>query len=206
MNIIKKLEKRILDISYKYKLGHISSCLTSLPIIYNIYKNKKPEDIFILSNGHAGLAYYVILEYFCGINAEKLYNQMGIHPCYMKDVIFCSTGSLGLGLSIGVGYTLANKNRVVNVLISDGECLEGIVWESLAFSDKYIKNLKIHININGFSAYDTIDKTKLIKRLKSFNKNIKIYKTNSFRKGILTNSIRDHYYNLSKEDYEKRVL
>lgn len=206
MNTIKKLERRILELSYKYKLAHLSSCLTSLPILYKIFNTKNTNDIFILSNGHAGLAYYVILEHFFDFNAENLYNSMGIHPCYQQYAIDCSTGSLGLGLSVGVGYALADKKRKVHVLISDGECLEGVIWESLAFADKHLKNLIVHVNLNGFSAYDTLDKTKLTNRLKTFYPKIKIYKTNSFRKGILTNSIQDHYHNLTKDEYEKTIL
>ena len=57
-----KLQKRILDITYQEKLSHLSSCLSALPIIDCIYNLKKENEIFILSNGHAGLALYVVIE------------------------------------------------------------------------------------------------------------------------------------------------
>ena len=65
------LEKRILNISYKNKLSHISSNLTAVGIIDEIYCVRKDSDPFILSSGHAGLALYVVLEKFYGLNAEN---------------------------------------------------------------------------------------------------------------------------------------
>ena len=62
--ILDKLNQRIFDISLSHKLSHLGSCFTALPIIYEIFESKKPEDKFILSSGHAGLAYYVVLEHF----------------------------------------------------------------------------------------------------------------------------------------------
>lgn len=204
--MLQKLKYRILEISYKHKLAHLSSCLTSLPIIYNIIKNQKENDIFILSNGHAGLAYYVVLEEFFGFDAEEMLLDMGIHPSFnLQKKIYCSTGSLGLGITIAVGYALSDINRKVDVLISDGETFEGSVWESLNFKDnKKINNLKIHVNMNGFSAYDTIDKNKLVKKLKSFDEDIEIHDTSDFKLfDILDNSLRSHYYNLTENDFKK---
>lgn len=204
--MIQKLKNRVLELTYKYKLAHISSCLTALPIIYNIIKKQKKDDIFILSSGHAGLAYYVVLEELMNIDAEKLLNEMGIHPNIdINRKIFCSSGSLGLGITIAVGYALGNKNKNINVLISDGETFEGSVWESLNFkSNKKLKNLKIHVNMNGFSAYDKINKKKLIKKLKIFCPDVHIYNTSKFKiNGILKNSLKAHYYNLTEDDFKK---
>ena len=78
--MMNKLERRIIDISYKLKLSHISSCLMAVGIIDEIYKVKAKDDIFILSNGHAGLALYTILEKYEGHNAEKLTLKHGTHP------------------------------------------------------------------------------------------------------------------------------
>ena len=71
-NIIKTLSNRLIEISYNHKLSHISSCLTSLPIIFDIYNRKQKDEKFVLSNGHAGLALYVVLEHFYGVDAEFL--------------------------------------------------------------------------------------------------------------------------------------
>lgn len=201
---MKNLTKRLIDITYQEKLSHLSSTLSSLPIIKEIYDNKKDDEVFILSNGHAGLAYYVILEHFYGINAVDLYKKQGIHPTRDLDKkIHCSTGSLGCGLPIAVGHALANKDKNVYCLISDGECAEGSIWESLRFIYEYnIENIKIYVNINGQSAYDYLDAGYLIDRLKSFHPKINIRISRpinwDFAKDILA-----HYYVLKKEDYEK---
>ena len=74
------LQKRILDISYKHKLSHLSSNLTAVGIIDEIYCLRKDNDPFILSSGHAGLALYVVLEKYYGLDAEKLFKKHGVHP------------------------------------------------------------------------------------------------------------------------------
>jgi transketolase N-terminal domain/subunit len=89
---------RILEISYKNNLSHIGSCLTMYPILENIYKTKNPNDIVILSAGHAGLSQYVCIEKETSglVKAEELLHDMGIHP--ERDIqrgIHVSAGSLG---------------------------------------------------------------------------------------------------------------
>ena len=84
------LEKRILEISYKHKLSHLGSCLTAVNIIDEIYKVKKPDEPFILSQGHAGVALYTILEKFEGKDAEELWKKHGTHPNRdLDDGIYC---------------------------------------------------------------------------------------------------------------------
>lgn len=201
-----KLKKRILDIAYKNNLGHLGSYFSSLSIIDKIYKKMHKDDIFILSSGHAALALYVCLEKYYGINAEELFNKHGGHPHLDEsNKIYCSTGSLGLGITIAVGRAIANKNRKVFVLISDGECAEGSVWESLkTIKEEAIKNIEIHVNVNGYAAYKNIDKKYLIKRLKSFLNNIIIHNTTvehfSFLKGL-----NAHYHIMKENDYKKAI-
>ena len=77
---IDKLKKRLIDITFQEKLSHLSSCLSSLPIIKEIYEQKKDDEIFILSNGHAGLALYCVLEDKYGIDPVMLLHKHGIHP------------------------------------------------------------------------------------------------------------------------------
>lgn len=198
-----KLQKRLIDITYQEKLSHLSSCLSSLPIIEEIYSLKKDDEVFILSNGHAGLALYCVLEEKYGVDPVKMLHKHGIHPG--KDVenkLYCSTGSLGSGLPIAVGHALSDRSKNVWCLISDGECAEGSIWESLAFAHKNkLDNLKIYANINGVCAYDFVDSENLINRLKAFLPSIEIRLSSvpdySFAKGILA-----HYYVLKQEDYE----
>jgi transketolase len=185
----------LLHLSFKKKLSHIGSCLTCFPILENIYKNKKQNDIVVLSCGHAGVAQYVLIEKESNglIKAENLLDTMGIHPT--RDVtkgIHVSTGALGSGVLISVGLAIANKNRNVYCVLSDGECAEGYVWEALAFVKKQnIKNLIIHVNINGFSAYDSVDRIYLENRLKIFYPEIIVHQT---KNPSYLNDLNAHYY------------
>jgi len=167
----KENRRRILEISHKYKLSHLGSCLSVVDLIDAIYRTKKKEEKFILSAGHGGVALYTVLEKFGFSDAEKLFKKHGVHP-NRDEVrgIHCSTGSLGQGLPIAIGMALADKNRNVYCLISDGECAEGSIWESLRIAgDQKINNIKIIINANGWGAYENILLKPLMTRIKSFN-------------------------------------
>jgi len=200
---LSKLKKRILEIAYKYKLSHLGSYLSSVDIIESIYKKKDKDDIFILSSGHAALALYVVLEKYENRNAIDLFNRYGGHPVRSEeDGIYCSTGSLGTGLTIAVGRAIANPSKNFFVLISDGETAEGSVWESLRFiSENYLNNIEVHVNINGYGAYDVIDKDYLSFRLKSFLPNIILHETTVNQTKFL-NGLNAHYYVMDKKDFE----
>lgn len=197
-----QLKSRVLDIAYKHKLSHLGSYFSSLSLIDKIYSIMKKDDIFILSSGHAALALYAVLEKYKGLDAEELYLKHGCHPHLDEpNHLYCSTGSLGMGLTVAVGRALANPDKDVYCLISDGECSEGSIWESLQFVYKQnIKNIKVFVNVNGYCAYDKIDKTYLINRLKSFLPEINIELTDvnhfSFLKGL-----NAHYHIMSENDY-----
>ena len=155
----KDLKRRIIEISYKNKLSHLGSCLTAVDIIDEIFKIKKPEGKAILSSGHAGLALYCVIEKYLGINAEKIFDHHGVHPDYCKEChIDCTSGSLGHGLPIAVGMALANRNKNVYCLISDGECSEGSIWEAIRIKIQLrLHNLKTYLNYNGWGAYKKIE-------------------------------------------------
>jgi len=195
-------ERRIIDITYQEKLSHLSSCLSAWPIINEIYNEKKDDEVFILSNGHAGLALYCELEARYGLDPIMLLHKHGIHPGKdLENKLYCSTGSLGSGLPIAVGRALADRNKNVYCLISDGEAAEGSIWESLRFIYvSNLTNLKVYVNINGMTAYEYIDVDYLESRLKSFLPSINIRKSIpkdfEFAKGLLT-----HYYVMKPEDY-----
>lgn len=196
------LKKRILEIAYKHKIGHLGSFLSSVEIIDEIYSKQEVEDIFILSSGHAALALYVVLEKYEGKDAEELFKKYGGHPHLAEhDGIYCSTGSLGTGITIAVGRALANPKRKVRVLISDGECAEGSIWESLRFiKDQNIENIEIYVNINGYTAYDKVDKEYLTTRLTAFLPNINLRYTTVNQTPFLK-GINAHYHIMSEEDY-----
>lgn len=196
------IEKRIIDITYQEKLSHLSSCLSAWPIIHEIYSVKGDDEVFILSNGHAGLALYCELEHRYGIDPVMLLHKHGIHPGKdLPNKIYCSTGSLGCGLPIAIGHALADADKDVYCLISDGEAAEGSIWESLRFIyTQKIDNLHVYVNINGMSAYEYLDVDYLANRLKTFlpriNLRVSDPYTFPFASGLLT-----HYYVLKPEDY-----
>jgi transketolase len=207
--ILKKLSNRLIEISYNHKLSHISSCLTSLPIIYDIYSRKKEGERFVLSNGHAGLALYVVLEYFYGVDAEHLLEKHGIHPCFDREnYLDCSTGSLGLGLPVAVGFALSDPQQKSYCLISDGESFEGSIWESLNFiENKKIYNLELHVNINGYSAYDRVNAGLLVQKIKLFYPYAKIHFTNLDAYEFLKEKeMEAHYYVLRNEEEKNQLL
>ena len=132
--------KRIIDITYQEKLSHLSSCLSAWPIIHEIYDLKKEDEVFILSNGHAGLALYCELEARYGIDPVMLLHKHGIHPGKdLENKLYCSTGSLGSGLPIAVGHALANRSKNVYCMISDGESAEGSIR-----SEEHTSELQSH--------------------------------------------------------------
>ena len=200
------LKQRILEIAYKHKLSHLGSYLSAVNIIDEIYESKNPNDIFILSSGHAALALYVILEKYEGKNAEELFLKHGGHPHRDEENgIYCSTGSLGLGITVAVGRALADKNRKVHVLISDGESAEGSVWEALRFiQESNLTNIEVYVNVNGYAAYDKVDTKYLVDRLEVFLPSINIRYTNVNQYPFLR-GLNAHYHVMSEEDYKSTL-
>lgn len=198
------LERRIVDITYQERMSHLSSCLSAAPILEEIFADKADNEVFILSNGHAGLALYCMLEQKYEINPITLLHKHGIHPSRdLPNHLHCSTGSLGSGLPIAVGHALADRTKNVYCMISDGECAEGSIWESLRYiHEARLTNLHVYVNINGMGAYDMIDVDYLVKRLRAFLPliNIRISKPHkwSFARDLLT-----HYYVLNERDYQE---
>ena len=198
-----KLTRRLIDITYQERLSHLSSTLSALPIIEEIYSQRKDDEVFILSNGHAGLALYVVLEKYYGIDPVAMLHKHGIHPGRdLENHLYCSTGSLGSGLLIAVGHALATPDKNVYCMISDGEAAEGSIWEALRFiNDNRIDNLHVYANLNGMGAYDMVDTITLSHRLVAFLPRINVRFSSPpvwpFAKELLT-----HYYVLKQSDYE----
>jgi len=200
------LERRILEISYKHKLSHLSSNLTAVGIIDEIYCIRKNNDPFILSSGHAGLALYVVLEKYYGLNAEKLFEKHGVHPNRdLKDKIYYSTGSLGCGLPAAIGMALSNKNRSVYCLISDGESFEGSIYESLnIIHQQNIKNLNIFLNLNGYSALQELNILRINDVMKILMPKIQIRPTYHIQKRFpFLEGIKGHYHVMEEEEYKR---
>lgn len=188
------LHERIKDISKKFNLSHLGSNLTAVNIISDIYHKKKPNEPFILSAGHSSLALYCVLELREGKDAEALYKKHGTHPNRdLEDGIYCSTGSLGMGIGIAVGMAMADRSRDVYCLISDGESYEGILYEVANMVHRYnITNLKLYCNYNGLSAYSEVPSDHMARVALLFPE-IRIIKT----------SVREHGFNGLEAHYLK---
>ena len=165
------LRKKIIEISYISKAHHIGSELSCIDILVSLYfkimnvypkePNHQNRDYFILSKGHAALALYVTLMqkgFFSENFLKKEFlsdgGQLGGHPD--KDLekgIEISSGSLGQGLAIGAGIALTNKKdnkkNKTYVLLGDGECNEGMIWETALFAaHQKLDNLLAIIDYN----------------------------------------------------------
>ena len=199
-----KLEKRIIEITYQEKMSHLSSVLSAAPILEEIYAKKQDDEVFVLSNGHAGLALYALLEQrYDSVDAVELLHKHGIHPNRdLPNHLHVSTGSLGSGLPIAVGHALANPKKKVYCMISDGECAEGSIWEALRFINDYpVDNIEVYANLNYMGAYDMIDPELLSTRLRAFlpRINIRVSKPIDFE---FATGLKTHYHTMTEQDYE----
>ena len=201
---LSKLEKRIIGISYKKGLSHISSCLTAVNLIDHIYNVKKKDEIFILDNGHAGLALYCVIEKYEEVDAEKIFEHHGVHPDGCSEChIFCSSGSLGQGLPIALGMALSDRKKNVYVLTSDGAMNEGSNWEALRIAgEQRLENLRITVNANGTSAYDKINPDLLDARIQMFYPSL-VIQTNMFKYPDYLQGVQGHYKILNEREYKE---
>ena len=201
------LEKRITEIAYKLKLSHLSAAYTAVGILDKIYKIRKKNEPVVISQGHCFCALAVVLEKYEGKNAMKLNEKYGTHPTRcLKDGLWCSTGSLGQGMTVALGMALANLKRNVYVLTSDGEMTEGCCWEVLKLADEYkLKNLKIYVNANSFSAYSKVDVDVLELRMKAFFP-VKFIRTNMFKFPKWLQGIDGHYQGINTPERYEEML
>jgi transketolase len=168
------IKKEILSMIFKAQSGHPGGSLSCSTIIYLLYSkvmnihgnNPKWEgrDYFILSKGHAAPALYAVLSTIGYIEPEeinilrKLGSRLQGHPVKNDEMgIEVSTGSLGMGLSIGLGCALAfkvnKKENRVYTLLGDGELNEGVVWEAAMAASHYkTDNLIAIIDRNGIQS------------------------------------------------------
>jgi len=167
-----QIRRIILEQSKRANVGHIGSNLSIADIIAAMYENvlriRSPDDPerdrFILSKGHAALALYAAL-FLKGFLTEELLNTfcedgsvLGVHPDHALNGVDFSTGSLGHGLALGAGAALAARlrrsSRRFFVLVSDAECNEGSLWETVMFAaHHYLSNLIAIVDLNGQQAF-----------------------------------------------------
>lgn len=187
----------ILDMLTSADSSHLGPCFSIVDILTVLYhhvldtqkiaQQEKSRDFFILSKGHAAAALYAVLNsvglipdiacdhYHCDGSTLAGHPMKGAYPG-----IEASTGSLGHGLSLGVGLALASRhdelsNRIY-VLMGDGECQEGSVWEALMMASRFaLNNLTIIIDYNKLQGYDRTDDLfsgSFEKRFQAFGANV----------------------------------
>lgn len=171
--ITKRIRRHILESTTEAGSGHPSSSLSGVEIATVLffggvlnYDAKRPKwedrDRFILSKGHASpLLYSVLAEagFFPASDLKtlrKFGSPMEGHPNMRRlPGVEASTGSLGQGLSMGIGHALAGKldgrDYRVYVLQGDGETQEGQVWEAVMFAGNHdVDNLTLIIDRNRY--------------------------------------------------------
>jgi len=168
----REIRRIVLEQSMRAHVGHIGCSLSVADILAALYSGAmriaSPEDPdrdrFVMAKGHAALALYAALhlrgwlprgelERFC--TGRTL---LGVHPVAQLRGVDFSTGSLGQGLSYGAGAALAARlqgsGRRVFVLMSDGECDEGAVWEAAMFASHHrLGALVAVVDRNGQQAF-----------------------------------------------------
>jgi transketolase len=165
-------------------LSIVEILATLFSSVMNIDGKKLIKDRFILSKGHACLAYYATLSEIGLIKKkdlltfEKNNTKLLGHPVKNDKIgIDFSTGSLGMGFSSAIGVALAIKKKKkpynVYVVLGDGECNEGSVWEgALSAPNLELNNLNVIVDNNGFqqtgSNKDIMNLLDLKKKWESF--------------------------------------
>ena len=169
----RRLRRHIITSTTAAGSGHPSSSLSLVEVLSTLYFGgflrydaTKPDDPsrdrFILSKGHAAPILYAVLAeagYFSSDelqNLRKLGSPLEGHPnmCRVAGVE-ASTGSLGQGLSMGIGHALNARleglDYRVYVVVGDGECEEGQVWEAAMYAgNQRLSNLTVIVDRNGY--------------------------------------------------------
>lgn len=191
----KTIREHIIRITTEAGSGHPSSSLSATEVVTALFFGgfmkhdpkhpKDPDrDRFILSKGHACPVLYSAMaeagywSFDDIMTLRKLGSPWEGHPNMRRlEAMEASTGSLGQGLSIGVGHALAGKmdgrSYHTYVMLGDGEMGEGQVWEAIAAAEKYkLDNLTAIIDRNGYqqtgATKDVLDLTEFQPKLEAF--------------------------------------
>jgi transketolase len=174
--ISRRIRLRILELTFRAgKTGaHAGGGLSAVEILATLYGSvlkfdvNKPldkiRDRFILSKGHSAIALFSVLEQVGFLTKDEL-DQFEVNgsPYYahasrnlIKGIEY-SGGSLSLGLSFAIGVALVCKKEGLNnhiyVLVGDGECDEGLIWESLMSASHYnLTNITVIVDFNGLQS------------------------------------------------------
>ena len=182
----RQIRKDIIHTAYAAQKGHIPSAFSVVEILvmlyYKVAKINKSFDIsrdrIILSKGHGCLSLYTILadlDFFSKEELLKFCTKDGIlggHPSRKIPGVEVSTGSLGHGPSLGIGMALALKmdkiDSQVFIIVGDGECNEGSVWEAALSANKHqLDNYWIIVDENQFQSYGSTNEVCPTENLKN---------------------------------------
>lgn len=195
-NLADEMRASVIKLGYAAgKRGaHFGGALSCIEILACLYggvmdidvKNPRHEDrdVFLLSKGHASLAFYVALAYAGYFSMEDLrsFEQDGSelpgHPVMNLDRgIELSSGSLGMGIGVGIGMALGYRRKGIDkhifVLMGDGECDEGSVWEGAMSAAAFkLDSLVVIVDRNGIqcdgTTKDVLDSADLAAKFASF--------------------------------------
>lgn len=193
-NITKSIRKSILHMVHYSQSSHVGTCLSCVEILYALYFSvmkidpQTPlfhnRDKFILSKGHGSAALYATLAergYFPKDYLNHFYVDGGILPGHVDMMavpgLEVSAGSLGHGLSIGVGMAIANRQMHnpgrIFVLLGDGECNEGSVWEAVMLASQLkLTNMTAIVDYNQLQGFgrnsEILNQDNLRERWESF--------------------------------------
>lgn len=188
----KKTNQIRLDILNAIKIagkGHIGGSYSIVEILVVLYyakiinfnpknPNDEDRDRLLLSKGHAGIALYAILAdlgFFSKEELKNLNNQrmLGEHPDQFIPGVETLSGSLGHGLSIAAGMALADKldlkkDRKTIVILGDGECYEGSIWEGANFAAHHkLVNLCAIIDRNKLITHGSTEDINALRSIKN---------------------------------------
>ena len=172
--LARKIRRHSLDMVHNGHASHIASALSAADILAVLYadvlriSSEAPympdRDRFIMSKGHAGVAVYAALAE-CGFfpveNLKNYYMDGSVYSGHVshKGVpgVEFSTGSLGHGIAAACGMAMAARSMAkayrVYALIGDGECNEGVVWETALTANQYaLENFTVIVDRNGMQA------------------------------------------------------
>jgi transketolase len=175
-SMAKRCRKNIVKMVYAAKSGHPGGSLSAIDMLTGLYGHRLRVDVdspkwddrdrFIMSKGHASPGVYAILHERGFLSEDDLWTFRTLGgPCQGHvDMKWCpgvdfSAGSLGMGLSFGIGCSLAatldNSERTSWVMLGDGELQEGQIWEGvMAAVHHEIGNLKVIVDRNGIQNDD----------------------------------------------------
>lgn len=193
--VARDIRKKIYKIAHYAGGGHMGAAFSMADIISVLYFDDvlkydaanpdwEDRDKFILSKGHASYALYAVLAKAGYFPEEELWHvgkpgsKFGGHP-KMHDIpgVEASTGALGHGLSFAIGISYANKvdhkDSHVYVMLGDGECQEGSIWEgALSAPTLELDNLTVIVDHNKLQAMDELEN---IVRMKPFADKWKVF-------------------------------